>query len=434
MPVPLRVLLLAEHCNPTWPSVPLVGYQQARALAMRDDLAVTLVTHVNNRVALANDPLARRATVHYIDNEWLARPIWKLSKLLRGGEKLAWTLAAAMSWPASIVFELLAHQRLAPQLRLGKFDLVHRLTPLTPTIGMPFATRTRVPSLLGPLNGGLPWPKEFPELRRREREWLVPLRNVYRLLPYHRSTYRHLAGVIAGSRHTATEIPRQFRGRRYYLPENGIDPNRFPLSENWCEPKGRFRFVSIGRLVPYKGFDLILEAISQSSQLKKCELVIIGDGPQRAELEASVQRHQLQDVIRFRGNIDNRALAEELRSAQAFVFPSLREFGGGVVLEAMACGLPCIVVDYGGPAELVTPETGMLLPMSERATLVPALRSAMESLVENSTRCRSMSRAGVERVRVQFTWDAKAQRIFQIYDDIVEQRHELSKQTAIGRQ
>ena len=76
---------------------------------MRDDLAVTLVTHVNNRAALAGDPLSQRANIHFIDNEWLARPIWKLSKLLRGGEKLAWTVAAAMSWPASIVFELQAH-------------------------------------------------------------------------------------------------------------------------------------------------------------------------------------------------------------------------------------------------------------------------------------------------------------------------------------
>src|SRR5207244_10136449 len=69
---PLRVLLIAEHCNPTWTSVPLVGYQQARALAARQDLAVTLVTHVNNRRALEADPLVKQIPVHFIDNEWLA--------------------------------------------------------------------------------------------------------------------------------------------------------------------------------------------------------------------------------------------------------------------------------------------------------------------------------------------------------------------------
>ena len=142
------------------------------------------------------------------------------------------------------------------QLSAGGFDLVHRITPLSPTIGMPFAVRTQVPSLLGPLNGGLPWPKEYPELRRREREWLAPFRRAYQLMPYYRATYQHLSGVIAGSQHTASEIPRHFGGRRYYLPENGIDPERFPLAASWPEPRKRFRFITIGRLVPYKGFDL----------------------------------------------------------------------------------------------------------------------------------------------------------------------------------
>ena len=69
--------------------------------------------------------------------------------------------------------------------------------------------------LLGPFNGGLPWRAEYPNLRRREKEWLVPVRNAYRLLPYYRATYRHVAGVIAGSRHTATEVPDWFRNEVY---------------------------------------------------------------------------------------------------------------------------------------------------------------------------------------------------------------------------
>ena len=87
--------------------------------------------------------------------------------------------------------------------------------------------------LLGPLNGGLPWPRAYPELRRQEREWLVPVRKLYRYLPYYRATYCRLAGVIAGSRHTATEVPRAFAGCRFYLPENGVDPGRFALASGW---------------------------------------------------------------------------------------------------------------------------------------------------------------------------------------------------------
>src|SRR5204863_142076 len=82
--------------------------------------------------------------------------------------------------------------------------------------------------------------------------------------------YRHLAGVIAGSRHTATEVPRTFAGQRFYLPENGVDPARFALASGWPEPQGRFRFVTVGRLVPYKGVDLTLEALHRPAALKAC--------------------------------------------------------------------------------------------------------------------------------------------------------------------
>jgi glycosyltransferase involved in cell wall biosynthesis len=273
--------------------------------------------------------------------------------------------------------------------------------------------------VIGPLNGGLPCPNQFPDLWKQEREWLLPVRRAYRLLPYFRSTYRHLAGVIVGSRHTATEVPGWFRGRRYYVPENGVDPGRFPLAAGWPEPHGRFRFIAVGRLVPYKGFNLILEAMSQSAALRRCELVVAGDGPMRAALDEMVKRWDLGGCVRFLGYVDNRRLHAELGAAQAFVFPSLREFGGGVVLEALASGLPAVVVAYGGPGELVVPECGEQVPLAPRAELVAALRRAMEGLAAAPDRCRRLGRAAVERVRTQFTWAAKAEQIVGVYRDVL---------------
>src|SRR5436305_2108214 len=66
----LRVLVIAEACNPTWASVPLVGYSMARALAEHPGLDVTVATHVRNRTALAGDPLTGAAEICFIDNEF----------------------------------------------------------------------------------------------------------------------------------------------------------------------------------------------------------------------------------------------------------------------------------------------------------------------------------------------------------------------------
>jgi glycosyltransferase involved in cell wall biosynthesis len=392
----------------------------ARALALRPDYRVTLATHVRNRPALEADPLAARADLHFIDNEYLARPLHRLGGLLRGGASLSWTIETALAWPSYMLFEAELFHRFRREFRAGAFDLIHRITPLTPTIGSPLAGWVDAPMIVGPLNGGLPWPTEYPELRRREREWLVPVRKAYRALPYYRATYRRLAGVIAGSRHTATEIPAAFKGRRFYLPENGVDPVRFPLADDWTAPTGRFRFVTVGRLVPYKGVDLILDAMARSPALRECELSVIGEGPIRADLEARAKAAGLENCVRFRGWLPQTELANEVRNSQAFAFPSLREFGGGVVLEAMASCLPSIIVDYGGPAELVTPESGILLPMKPREQLVPLLTTAMESLAGDHARCRALGRAAGERVRTEFLWDAKASRLAEFHRIVLE--------------
>lgn len=415
----LRVLLVVEACNPTWASVPLVGYNFAKALAARPDVEATIVTHVRNRTALKNDPLGASAELQFIDNEFIAGPLHRLGKIFRGGETLSWTTNMAMAWPAYIYFERQVFKQFRGELERAEFDLIHRITPVSPTMGSPLASLADVPMILGPLNGGLPWPKEYPELRLREREWLVPLRMIYKRLPYYRSTYRHAAAVIAGSRHTASEIPAAFTGKRFYMPENGVDPDRFPVADDWPEPFGLFRFITVGRLVPYKGTAFILEAMRDSAALRTCELHIVGDGPDRERLESLTREFGLSGNVRFLGWLDQQSLAAELGHSQAFVFPSLREFGGGVVLEAFSRGLPAIVVDYGGPGELVTPQCGIALPMAPAAELTTSLQGAMEQLAGDPARCRRMGRYACRMVREQFTWNAKAARIVKFYNEVL---------------
>jgi glycosyltransferase involved in cell wall biosynthesis len=421
---PIRVLVVAETCHPLSPSGPLIAYQRVRALAARPDLRVTLAAHDRNREAHRLHPIPGLAGVRYIDTEWLTVPIQRFCNWCRGGATLGLTLDAALHWPAHILFEKKVYREFAGQLRRGDFDLVHRLHPYSPTVGSPLACLTDVPVVIGPLNGGLPWPKQYPGLRRREREWLAPLRGAYRFLPYARSTYRHAAAVIAGSRHTATEVPAWFRGLRFYEADNGIDPARFPIAERWPEPEpgGRFRFITVGRVVPFKAMDLVIEAMGGSDRLRSCELEVVGDGPMRPQLEAQVARLGLGGNVTFAGWLDQGELSRRLARAQAFVFPSLREFGGGVVLEAMANGLPSVLVDYGGPPEMGTPDCALLLPLTDRGSLVPAVRAAMERLAGDHGLCRSLGEAAARRVREHFTWDVKTAKIVGMYEQVLASR------------
>ena len=419
----MRVLLIAEACNPAWTSVPLVGFNMARAIASHPAVEATIATSIRNRPDIEASELPQLAAIHYVDSERVSGPMFRLGKRLRGGATLGWTTAMAFNWPSYVSFERTLERSLRDDLKAGRFDLVHRLTPLSPALPSPIASRLPVPFSLGPINGGLPWPKEYPELRRREREWLSPLRSVVRYLPYYRSTYRHAAGVLTASRSAMSGLPHDFAGLHCHLPENGIDPDRF---DRGClnragdapRPDDRFTFVSVGRLVPLKAFDIVVEALARIGGDSR--LVVIGDGPERKTLLSLAARCDVTERVEFRGWLSQPEVAEQLRQSQAFVLPSLREFGGGAVLEAMASGLPSIVTDYGGPAELVGDDCGLCVPMAPRAELIASVAAAMRTLRDDPAAAALMGRTAAETVAREHTWTAKADRVVGFWDAILQ--------------
>jgi glycosyltransferase involved in cell wall biosynthesis len=414
----LRVLLLAEACNPGWPGEPLIGYNAATALAARDDLDLTIVTQVRNRKALAGDPLGERAELVYVESEFVAKPLFRLARFLERSTSVSWTMTTALAWPSYVVFEWMVYRRLRDRIRRKEFDLVHRVTPISPGMAGPLAGRIEVPMLLGPLNGGLPWPRGHKDRQAEEGERLATWRRHHVRLPFYKSTLSNAAGLIAGSRYTAGRLPSDLKAQRFFMPENGVDPRRFPLADAWPEPNGRFRFVSVSRLVPVKAIDLAIEAMRESDRLRACELRIVGNGPERDHLEALVKDYGLTGSVAFLGWLDQSGVARELASSQAFVFPSVKDFGGGALFEAMSAGLPSVVVDYGGPGDLVVPETGFRVPLRSREQLTADLRTAMEALSGDPPLCRRMGDAAVRLIREQHTWDVKAARLVEIYRSV----------------
>jgi glycosyltransferase involved in cell wall biosynthesis len=115
-------------------------------------------------------------------------------------------------------------------------------------------------------------------------------------------------------------------------------------------------------------------------------------------------------------------VAELLVKSDVLTFPSIREFGGAVVLEAMAVGVVPIVVDYGGPGELATRETGYLIELGDRGQIVQRLREILTHIVDDPSQLEPRSKAAIDRVDRYFTWEAKAEQIFQVYRWVLGQR------------
>jgi glycosyltransferase involved in cell wall biosynthesis len=268
--------------------------------------------------------------------------------------------------------------------------------------------------VLGPLNGGLPWPAGFGHLRAKESEWLSYVRGVYRWLPGYRSTRAASAALIAGSRATREEIPRRYDAKVVYIPENAIEADRFDVPA--AGPiESPLRVVFVGRLVPYKGADMLLEAAAPLARAGKVRIDLIGDGPEGPALRALAEREQIKAAVHFAGWVDHRELKTLMARCQVFGFPSVREFGGAVVLEAMALGLVPIIVDYGGPGELVNPATGFALPMGSREHVVRQMRATLEGLVADPSVIRPMGERARQRVLRSFTWPVKAAQVVEVY-------------------
>lgn len=415
-----RVLLIAELANPEWMSVPLEGWSHSRAIAALTDVHV--VTQIYNREGFLRAGLVEGKDFTVIDSS--VKSINYLSDRLRGGSNKGWTTVMALSALPYYRFENLVWQKFGQQIANREFDIVHRLTPLSPTLPSMLASkchRVGVPFILGPLNGGLPWPKDFEVTRRQEKEWLSYIRWVYRLMPGYRSTRQHAAAIIIGSQDTWKQMPKRYHDKCVYIPENGIAPHRFTKQRLHQTPRP-LKAIFVGRLVPYKGADMLIEAAAPLIREQALTVDIVGDGPDMPKLKALVEQEGIADGVKLVGVVEPNQVQDWLANADIFAFPSIREFGGAVVLEAMAMGLVPIVVNYGGPGELVSKSTGYRVPMGSREEIVKQFREILSRLAIDSSPLADMGRNACDRVLSLFTWDAKARQTFEVYQWVLGSR------------
>jgi glycosyltransferase involved in cell wall biosynthesis len=237
-------------------------------------------------------------------------------------------------------------------------------------------------------------------------------------MPGYRSTRRNSSAIIVGSKFTQQEMPRSASGKCIYIPENAVDLELFNSPRRTSEGLP-VQAAFVGRLVPYKGADIAIEAAAQFLREGSLQLQIIGDGPQKDFLIAKVRELGVEASVHFHGWLPQQEVQKQLSASDFLVFPSIREFGGGVVLEAMALGVTPIVADYGGPAELVDDATGIRVPFVDEPSLVDGFRDAIRAVIGAPDILDRLGAAARQKVVQEFTWEAKAKKINAIYRSVV---------------
>lgn len=408
----LKVLLIAERANPEYGSIPLRGWCHGRAISEVADVHI-VTQHWNGPAFLR----AGFTDFTGLDTSMVHEPTKLLISALRGGKGKGWTLDTALSGLEYYYFEWRVWQQFGQRIRAGEFDIVHRLIPSTPTVASTIAKKCKqagVPFVLGPLNGGLPWPKGFNTVRHQEKEWLSYIRDVYRFLPAYKSTRQNASAIMVGSQSTLEQVDSFYREKCVYFPANAVGDEWFDRQRK-APAQRPLKVIFVGRLVPYKGADMLIEAAAPLLKAGDITLEIIGNGPNRSALETQVTQADLSERVTFTGNIPHDQLQARLAEADVFAFPSIREFGGAVVIEAMAIGLLPVVVDYGGPGEMVTASTGYKVPMGPRDEIVAGFRRVFGELVAHPERIDLMGARSRQRVRSKFTWQVRAEQTLEVY-------------------
>ena len=248
----------------------------------------------------------------------------------------------------------------------------------------------------------------------RQKEWISDLRSFYRFLPFARSTYRDAAAIIAGSSHTYNEFA-VYRDKLFFVPgENGIDPSLYASVSRSSQRSDKLELIFVGGLVPYKACDLALRAAASLLQTNKARFTVVGDGPEQAGLEQLTRSLGIEKFVTFCGSLRHGEVIKRLGAADVLVFPSIHEFGGGVVFEALAVGAVPVVVDFGGPGDIVNPEVGFKVPLTNEDDVVLQIEKVLATLARDPVLVDRLRQQGMRYAREHLSWDGKAQTMTKI--------------------
>jgi glycosyltransferase involved in cell wall biosynthesis len=408
----LRVLVSAYACNPLGskdlhPGEDLTGWRLVNEIAGRHQ--ATVISHAYNepsvRAALKKNPRDNVA-FHFLR---LPAPFGLLYKV-EFGQRIyyyLWQVAAYL---------------LARKLHKKRpFDLAHHLTFGNDWLGSWIGAFLPVPYIHGPVGGGQRTPKplrseytaygKFAESAREKAQWFGR-RDIVR----YRSLKRARA-ILVCNRETRAKMPRSYDPKIFDFPVNGMSREDLAvLPRETKAPDGVFRIITAGRFHRLKGFALAVKAFGRFvREHPASEFILVGQGEEGERIDRIIRELGIGDKVRLVGWLGRAELLGWMARADIMVFPSFRDGGGAVVVEAMAMGKPVVCLDSGGPGFHVRPAWGIKVAPAAVETVVADMAAAFAKLQKDPELRLRMGRAARARVEDYYLHDRESERLEAVY-------------------
>ena len=223
------------------------------------------------------------------------------------------------------------------------------------------------------------------------------------------------AAVVTVSQRNASLL-RQLgvRARAIHVIPNGYDPTLFhsgprrEAREHLGIDDGVTVVLSVGHLVPVKGFDLALRAVARMPRAVR--FVLVGRGPERARLVRLARDLGMADRVSFAGELSHAVIADYVRAADVVLISSRSEGNPTILFEALGCGRPVVATRVGGIPEILDAGSGILVPPGDATAMAGALDTALRNDWSSET---------IAARATLWTWPRLARDLAQVYNEAI---------------
>lgn len=406
-----RVLLSAYACQPHRGSEPGIGWNTATSLA-EQGTEVWVLTRLANRDAiereLAQHPRERLNFLYY-------EPSPPLLSFRRLGPQLKY-----LAWQFGVLgFARTAHER-------HRFHVAHHVSYVrhwSPSL----VALLPIPFVWGPIGGAEPTRFDigFGFNAALSEAWRALVIATAWINPFVYLTARRATITLAASRETK-HVAERLGSRNVLLMspvgaptdtlERGAGTKTTAHGDDDDSDGIHFACVTgTGRLRPWKGVHLAIHGLARAA-LPNTRLHVFGTGPEEARLRALAASLGVAEQVRFWGDVSRDTMLDVLETCHALVHASVHDPGATVIPEAMALGVPAIVLATGGPGVIVDDDvTGLHAPFGSLAACADGLGAAMRRLATEDGLRERMRERCLAAARERFSWSARAQRYAHLY-------------------
>lgn len=305
------------------------------------------------------------------------------------------------------------------------FDIFHHITYANDWMASHTGALLPVSYVRGPGGGAQRVPAKFvaeypvkehlSQTFRSAGQWL------FRHDPFFIAGQNRAKALLVCNKESFDALPEKWQEKAYMFPVNGISKEDLLLFRTKPKTKNKnFTVLTAGKLIKIKGFDLAIKAFKVFSEKNKdADFIIVGDGPELENLQKLIGSLGLEDKVKIEKWMPRETLLEKMLNCDVFLFPSLRDGGGNVVVEAMAAGKPVVCFDMAGPAFHIDEKCGIKIKPDFPEQAITDIAKALEKLYSDENLKLSLGKGAMEKAQREYDWDRLGDRLKEIYGKIL---------------